>query len=107
MSLLDSINKMKANIEAATDIMQNTIGKLHAEYEAELPAVQHLDRKEAYFGVNEDGTATLVDFDPQTGAPRFRTVQPLPAEVPVAENVAPLEIAATDIPAEAPSEPAQ
>jgi hypothetical protein len=105
--MLDSVNKMKANVEKATDIMQNTVGKLHAEYEEQLPAIAVLDRSAAYFGVNEDGTATLVDFDPQTGAPRFRTVQPLPTEVPVAENVAPLEIAASDVPTEAPAVPAQ
>ena len=107
MSLLDSVNKMKANIAEATDIMQNKIGKLHAEYSEEEKNLAGLDRKEAYFGINEGGTATLIEFDPATGAPRFRTVQPLPAEVPVAENVAPLEIAASDVPAEAPAEPAQ
>ena len=100
MSLLDSVNKMMANVAEATDIMQNKIGKLHAEYSEEEKNLAGLDRKEAYFGVNEDGTATLIEFDPATGAPRFRTVQPLPAEAPAAENVAPLEIAATDVPAE-------
>jgi hypothetical protein len=107
MPLLDSINKMKANIEEAADIMQNMIGKLHAEYDEQLPVIVALDRKETYFGVNPDGTATFVEFDPATGAPRFRTVQPLPAEAPAAENVAPLEIAASDVPTEAPAVPAQ
>ena len=103
MSLLDSVNKMMANIAEATDITQNKIGKLHAEYSEEEKNLTGLDRKEAYFGVNEDGTATLIEFDQATGAPRFRTVQPLPAEVPAAENVAPLEIAAADVQ----SDPAQ
>jgi hypothetical protein len=96
---------MKANVEKATDIMQNTVGKLHAEYEAELPAIAALDRSVAYFGVNEDGTATVIEFDATTGAPRFRTVQPLPADATsVAENVAPLEIAASDVPTDAPAQ---
>ena len=103
MSLLDSVNKMMANIAEATDITQNKIGKLHAEYSEEEKNLTGLDRKEAYFGVNEDGTATLIEFDQATGAPRFRTVQPLPAEAPAAENVAPLEIAAADVQ----SDPAQ
>jgi hypothetical protein len=101
MSLLDTVNAMRANITKAEAVIAQ-IAPLHAEFQEEVKDVAGLDKSKVYFGVNEDGTATLLDFDPTTGAPRFNVATPLPAEAvpapepvaPVAENVTPLETAA-------------
>ena len=96
MSLLDTVNEIKDNIGRANSVMEQ-IAPLHAEFIELKKSIDGLDITQSYFGVNADGTATVLSFDPTPGnsygAPRFQIALPLPAE-PVAENVAPLESAA-------------
>lgn len=82
MSLLTTVNAMRANIDKANAVVAQ-LQPLHEEFQTELKDLAGLDRTKMYFGVNEDGTATILDFD-QTpgasfGAPRFNTAEPLPA----------------------------
>jgi len=100
MSLLDTVNAIKDNIGKANSVMEQ-IAPLHAEFMEMRKSIDGLDMTQSYFGVNEDGTATVLSFDPTPGnsfgAPRFQIALPLPAEAvpaPVPENVAPLETTA-------------
>lgn len=111
MSLLDTVNAMKENITKAAAVMAQ-IQPLHAEFTKESEDIAGIDRTQAYFGVNADGTATILSFDPN-GAPQFLTCQPLPAEaVPVpapveaAANVVPLVPASMEVTEVKPEEPA-
>ena len=81
MPLLETVNAMKENIGMANAIVAQ-LTPLHDAFTAGLKDLDGLDRSQVYFGLNEDGTATLLDFDPSSGSPRFNTALPLPAEAP-------------------------
>jgi hypothetical protein len=94
---------MKANVEKANAIVE-TLTPLREDFEAEAKNIGGIDRSKLYFGVNGDGTATILSFNPANGAPKFDVALPLPAE-PVlapepaesatkAENVVALEVPA-------------
>lgn len=84
MSLLDNINAMKVNVGKAEAIITQ-LTPLKAEFDEQIKSIEGLDKSLAYFGVNEDGTATLLDFDPTNGAPRFNSALPLPVDAALAE----------------------
>lgn len=77
MGMLDAVNTMKQNIDQANALVAQ-LNPLHEAFNAELAKIESLDRSRTYFGVNVDGTATLVSFDPTNGAPKFSTAEPLP-----------------------------
>jgi antitoxin (DNA-binding transcriptional repressor) of toxin-antitoxin stability system len=83
MSLLETVNAMRDNVTQANAIIAQ-ITPLHAEFQKDLANIAGLDKSKMYFGINEDGTATILDFDPTPGpsfgAPRFNNALPLPAE---------------------------
>ncbi len=85
MSLLDTVNNMRENITRANAIVAQ-LNPLHSEFQESLKSIEGLDKTQMYFGVNANGTATILDFDPtpgpSCGAPRFNIAQPLPAEAP-------------------------
>lgn len=88
MPILDHINKMKANVEAANALIAQ-ITPLHQEFETEAASLKDLDRSKSYFGINEDGTATVISFDPLNGAPKFTVAQVLPEPTEAAPEAAP------------------
>ena len=103
--LLDSVNAMKANVEQAHVIFAQ-LDPLKAAFDVEEKNIAGIDRSKTYFGVNADGTATLLSFDSANGAPKFDTAVPLPDEpvtvpAPVVAPTAPLldEPAAVEDPA--------
>ena len=79
MGMLDAVNTMKQNIDQANALVAQ-LNPLHEAFNAELAKIESLDRSRTYFGVNADGTATLVSFDPTSGAPKFSAAEPLHEE---------------------------
>ena len=75
--LLDSVNAMKANVEQAHVVMAQ-LDPLKAAFDVEEKNIAGIDRSKTYFGVNPDGTATLLSFNPSNGAPKFDLAVPLP-----------------------------
>ena len=91
MNLLDAINTMKSNIDQANALVAQ-LNPLHEAFTVELEKIKDLDRNSVYFGVNADGTATIVKFDAMNSAPSFITALPLPDEAQgVPESPAPTD----------------
>ena len=104
MTMLEAINAMRANIDQANALVAQ-LTPLHEAFEAAAVNIKDLDRSKMYFGVNPDGTATLVKFDPANGAPSFSVAEPLPEAVagesaatiqPLVVEAAPVEAAAAE-----------
>jgi hypothetical protein len=101
MTMLSSINAMRSNIDQANALVAQ-LTPLHEAFDAEAVNIEDLDRSKTYFGVNEDGTATLVRFDPVNGAPSFSAAEPLPEVVEVVgESAVPMSMGADVPPASA------
>ena len=72
MGVLNSVNAMRANIEQA-NLLVAQLTPLHEAYKVSEMDIAHLDRTKKYFGINEDGTATILSFNPTNAAPQFDT----------------------------------
>ena len=83
---LEAINTLRANVDEANKVFAE-IAPLKAVFDAELAKLAHLDRGCVYFGINADGTASVIDFNGQGGAPRFTSALPLPPAPEVPEVV--------------------
>lgn len=83
---LDAINALRENVDAANKVFAE-IAPLKQVFDAELAKLAHLDRGLVYFGINEDGTASVIDFNGQGGAPRFTRALPIPPAPEVPEVV--------------------
>lgn len=86
MSLLDSVNNMKANIDQANAIFAQ-LQPMKEAFDVEAKKLEGLDHAKTYFGVNADGTATVIYFNPD-GSPKFQVAEPLPEPVEAASEVA-------------------
>jgi hypothetical protein len=98
--LLDSVNALKANVEQAHAIFAQ-LTPLKAVFDVEEKNIAGIDRSKTYFGINADGTATLLSFDPSNGVPKFDSAVPLPDEPVLASALVPAPVS-EDIGAPAP-----
>jgi hypothetical protein len=92
---LEIVNALRDNVSAANQIFAQ-IAPLKDVFDMDIAKLAHLDRNEVYFGVNEDGTATVLDFQGQGGAPRFTRALALPPAPEVAE-VAEAEVVEAEV----------
>lgn len=87
MSLLDSVNNMKSNVDQANALIAQ-LQPMKEAFDVEAKKVEGLDHTKTYFGVNADGTATIIYFNPD-GSPKFQVAEPLPEPVEASSEVAP------------------
>ena len=80
MSLLETINTMKASVEQAQALIAQT-EPFKKQFDELRPQLDVLTKGTNYYGVNPDGSITLVFFDPN-GNPAFNTAIPLPEPAP-------------------------
>ncbi len=96
MTALDSVNALRVNILAANDLIaQLKAGK--EKWDVDLRGVAALDKTKLYFGINEDGTASIIGFDANTGQPDFHMAEPLPVDATLPD---PPEAPAAEAPAQ-------